>query len=212
MKIPIGKLDSAVQQKLLTSIVVPRPIALVSTRSLAGVDNAAPFSLFNIFGEAPPVVILGIHEHADGRLKDTARNILETGEFVVNMVDEAMAEAMRVCATDFPPSVSEPALAGLSLVPGDEVNAPRLAQSPVGLECRRLSTLHINPRRTIVIGEVVFVHVQDGLMDPGNYRMHPDKYHPIGRMFGQLYTRTTDRFELWVEKYDERAGADAPTP
>ena len=100
-------LETAKRYKLLAGLVIPRPIALISTQSAAGVVNAAPFSFFNVMADDPPIVIVSIENRVDGRMKDSGRNILESGEFVVNLVDEAIAERMHGCAADFPPEVSE---------------------------------------------------------------------------------------------------------
>ena len=107
MKIDFQEISPRERYKLLSSTVIPRPIALVSTRGIDGVDNAAPYSFFNVFSEDPPILILGLQNKDDGAPKDTARNILDTSEFVVNLIDRKMAEAMNNCAVDFPPEISE---------------------------------------------------------------------------------------------------------
>jgi flavin reductase (DIM6/NTAB) family NADH-FMN oxidoreductase RutF len=124
--------------KLLCGLVVPRPIALVSTLSPDGVVNAAPFSFFNAFSENPALIVLGLQHNEDGSPKDTTRNNHVSGEFVVNLVDEAIAEAMNITATDFPPEESEPAIANLRLAASTLVKPPRLADAPAAFECRRV--------------------------------------------------------------------------
>ena len=114
MEINFQDISPRERYKLLSSTVIPRPIALVSSRGLDGVDNAAPYSFFNVFSEDPPIVILGLQNKDDGSPKDTTRNILETSEFVVNLIDRKMAEAMNNCAVDFPPEVSEFDITGLN--------------------------------------------------------------------------------------------------
>jgi len=195
MEFDLARLSSRDRYKLLGGLVIPRPIALVTSRSPQGHDNAAPFSFFNVMAEEPPIVVLGIGVAASGGAKDTTNNIREVGEFVVNLVDEPLAEAMNLCAVDFPPEVSEIEVAGLDLLPAERVRAARIAQSPVHLECRRLMTLQPGRERYIILGEVLWLHVQDGIVDPATLRVAPD-FAPIGRLFGGGYVRTHDRFEL----------------
>jgi flavin reductase (DIM6/NTAB) family NADH-FMN oxidoreductase RutF len=195
MDFDLAKLGARDRYKLLGGLVIPRPIALVTSRSPEGHDNAAPFSFFNVLAEEPPIVVLGLGVAASGGAKDTTSNIRDTGEFVVNLVDEPIALAMNLCAIDFPPEVSEIEVAGLELLPAERVNAARIAKAPVHLECRRLMTLQPGRERYIILGEVVWLHVQDGIVDPATLRVAPD-YAPIGRLFGNGYVRTHDRFEL----------------
>lgn len=203
MKIDIQTLSARDQYKVISSIVVPRPIALVSTMSPAGAHNAAPFSLFNIFGEAPPVVIIGLQDHWDRRVKDTTVNVLETGEFVVNLVDEDLAEAMNVCATDFPEGINEVEMAGLTLAPCERIRPHRIVEAPASFECRRIAVIQVAPQRKVTIGEVLMVHVRDGLMNPDNLHIDIEAYKPVGRLFGSLYTLTRDRFEMPMKSYEE---------
>src|SRR5262249_10331500 len=128
-----------------------------------GVVNAAPFSFFNVMGHDPPTVVLGILP-GNGRLKDTATNILERGEFVVNLVSEANAEAMNMTCIDAPPDVDELALAGLTAAPSRHIAPPRIVESPVSFECRTLTSLVTGPRQTIVIGRVLCAHVGDAFV------------------------------------------------
>ena len=192
----LAELAPKERYKLLVSLVVPRPIALVSTVSRAGVVNAAPYSFFNVFSEDPALVVLGLERKPEGALKDTTQNIRDTGEFVVNLVDEAIAEAMNLCAADVPATVSEPALAGLTPVPSQRVDAPRLAEAPASLECRRHVALEVGYGRQLVCGEVLAVHVREGLVDPATLRLDWQRYAPIGRLFADLYCRTHDVFEM----------------
>ena len=166
MRFDFRRLEPSLRYKLLGGLVVPRPIALVTTRDPQGRDNAAPFSFFNVLAEEPPLVVLGLGVSPSGRAKDTTNNIRDNGEFVVNLVDEPIAEAMNLCAIDLPPEVSEVELAGFSLLPSDIVAPGRIAQSPVNMECRRYVTLQPGPERYIVLGEVLMLHVQDGIVDP----------------------------------------------
>ena len=184
--------------KLLVSVVVPRPIALVTTLDNEGRVNAAPFSFFNLLGSDPPVVAL-----APGEGKDTARNIRERGEFVVNIVDEALAPAMNVCAVPFPPGVDELEAAGLTAVPSIAVGPPRVGESPVSLECREHTTLSIG-RNRITLGTVLHLHIRDDLVDPEKMHVHADRLHAVGRMHGGgWYARTNDLFDLPRLSYQE---------
>lgn len=203
MKINIRELGANDQYKVMSSVVVPRPIALVSSRSSAGIDNVAPYSLFNMFGEDPPVVILGLQDHHDRTVKDTTVNIIETGEYAINLVDEGIARAMNVCATEFPEDVNEADMAGLTLAACDLVKASRVVEAPATLECRRIAVVQIAPQRKIAIGEVVMMHVRDGLIDPVTLRIDISAYKPVGRLFANLYTRTREQFEMKRLSYDE---------
>jgi flavin reductase (DIM6/NTAB) family NADH-FMN oxidoreductase RutF len=198
-------LDPLARYKLLCAAICPRPIALVTCVSAEGVVNAAPFSFFNVFSEDPALIVLGLQHRAraDGSryAKDTSRNIAAAGMFVVNMVDEALAEAMNVTAIDFPPEVSEIDAAGLTLKPGVTLPVPRIAEAPFAFECRRHSTLTFSPTREMVIGEVVHIHARAGLVDEARMRVSVTDYKPVGRLFANDYARQNDRFELKRESY-----------
>lgn len=203
MEIDFEAIEPQNRYKLLVGFVIPRPIALVTTRSPAGVDNAAPFSFFNVFSEDPAMVVLGLQRRPDGTLKDTARNILDTGEFVVNMVDEAIAEAMNLCSVDFPPEKSEPKISGLAIEPSRLVKPGRLADSPVSMECRHIQTIEFKPTRSLVLGEVVWMRARDDVIDSGTLRVRDDAYRPVGRLYAHQYARQRDRFELVRQTYPE---------
>ena len=136
--------------KMLISLVIPRPIALVTTIGPTGVVNAAPFSFFNVFSDEPPLCVLGLQSKTDGSLKDTSAHIRDRGAFVVNLVDEALGEQMNQCAVDFPVDVSEIDVAGLNLLPSEKIKIPRIAEAPASLECRHYTTLEVSarPRRS----------------------------------------------------------------
>jgi flavin reductase (DIM6/NTAB) family NADH-FMN oxidoreductase RutF len=203
MKIEIAGLPPAQQYKLLSATIVPRPIALVTTLSETGRVNAAPFSFFNVMGEDPPVVVLGLQEHPDGRLKDTTVNIQKRGDFVVHMVDEDMSEAMNVCGVPFPLDVEEVAAAGLTVTPCDRVAPPRIFEAPVAFECERVGLLQISPGRHIAIGKAVMMHVRDSLIDAERFHIDQEAYRPVGRLGGLLYTRTRDHFVLPRPSYED---------
>lgn len=182
--------------KLLAATAVPRPIAWVVTQSATGQHNAAPFSFFNVMGSAPPTVALGLLTGA-GRLKDTARNIRDTGEFVINLVPERLVDAMNLTAIDAPPEVDELALAGLQVAPSNRVTPPRIAESPVAYECRVLHFLETGPNQVVVIGQVLMLHIEDRfLKNPERGHVDTPALGLVARGFGSTYFRTTDGFEL----------------
>ncbi len=181
---------------LLASLVTPRPIAFITTLSPDGQINAAPFSFFNLLGADPPILAVAPGDRSDGTPKDTALNIRLTHEFVVNLVDESIAEAMNQCAASLPYGENELLRAGLHSKPSTLVKPPRIAESPVSLECHEWGTLQIGGNR-VVIGLIKRVHVRDELYDPQNHRIHTDRLHLIGRMASpHWYCRTRDRFEM----------------
>jgi flavin reductase (DIM6/NTAB) family NADH-FMN oxidoreductase RutF len=182
--------------KILTAVVVPRPIAWISTRSREGLINAAPFSFFNAVGADPALVAVGIGNRGRGIPKDTARNIRETGEFVINLVTEANAAAMNLTAAEFEPGVDELAKAGLTALDSIQVKAPRIAESPVHLECREVQTIEIG-RNRVVMGEVVEVHIEDAYFDGERMYVAAEKLAAVGRMHGRgWYARSSDLFEI----------------
>ena len=181
---------------LLASLVTPRPIAWVTTLSPDGVINAAPFSFFNVLGDDPPIVGFCPGDREDGTPKDTARNVRLTHEFVVNLVDESVAEAMNKTAASLPYGVSEIESTGLTTLPSSVVKPPRIAEAPASLECTEWGTLQIGGNR-LIIGVVKRVHVRDDLFDPETQRIRSERLHIVGRMASpHWYCRTTDRFEM----------------
>lgn len=195
MDIDIEALGARDRYKLLAGLIVPRPIALVTTVSAGGVMNAAPFSMFNMLGEDPPLVLVSINRRDDESRKDTAVNIRRTGEFVVHMTDEPMAQQMHRCGDILPADVSELVHAGLTAMPSHRVAPVRIAEAPVALECTVYETLETTSRE-IFLGQVRWMHVRDGLVDSSNWRVNLDAYLPIARMGGWSYASTRDRFEM----------------
>jgi len=212
MLFDMEKLEAQNRYKILASTVTPRPIAWVTTRSEDGVVNAAPYSFFNALGHEPPTLALGLLA-GKGRFKDTATNILATGEFVVNLVSEKNAQAMNVTCIDAPPDVGELKLAGLTAAPSHAVRPPRIAESPVSFECRVLTSLVTGPRQTIVIGRIVCAHVGDAFVqDKERCYIDTEGLRLIGRMHGSgWYARCTDLFQMdrpsWAEW--QRNGAES---
>jgi flavin reductase (DIM6/NTAB) family NADH-FMN oxidoreductase RutF len=181
---------------ILASLVTPRPIALVTTISPEGKVNAAPFSFFNLLGANPPILAFAPGNRDDGTPKDTALNVRATHEFVVNLVDEKIAEAMNQCAVSLPYGENELTHAGLHTAPSSVVKPPRIAEAPASLECVEWGTLQIGGNR-VVIGLIKRVHLRDELFDAEKRHIHTDKLFLIGRMASpHWYCRTRDRFEM----------------
>jgi flavin reductase (DIM6/NTAB) family NADH-FMN oxidoreductase RutF len=181
---------------ILAGLVTPRPIALVTTLDEHGRVNAAPFSFFNVLGDSPPIVGFCPGDRRPGIPKDTARNIRLTHEFVVNLVDEAIAQQMSACAASLPPGENELLKAGLTAAPCVAVSPPRILEAPASLECRHHSIIEIGDNR-LIIGEVLRVHVREGVFDPETWLVHPHAYAPIGRMQSpNWYCKTRDMFEM----------------
>lgn len=188
MEFDIASLSSHEAYVLLTKLVVPRPIAWVTSVSAEGVVNAAPFSFFNLLGSDPLAVAIGVGVKRDGNPKDTARNIESSGEFVVNLVNEETGEAMNVTAMEFPHGVSELTEAGLTAAPSVKVAVPRIAEAPAHLECRLAQIVTMGTNR-IVLGEVVHVGLREGET--------LESLRLIARTGGGGgYARTNDRFEM----------------
>ena len=184
--------------KLLVSTVTPRPIAWIVSQNAHGQLNAAPFSFFNAFSGDPPVVGIGIGSHEPGRPKDTRRNIRETREFVVNLVSEEAAQAMNITAIEFEPSVNELEEAQLETIPSVYVKPPRIAVSPVAMECELMQIVELGPNNGLVLGRVVAMHVRDDVvLNQAKNEIDTPKLKLIGRMHGRgWYARTSDLFQM----------------
>jgi len=184
--------------KLMTGLIVPRPVALVSTVDLDGVANVAPFSFFSGVGSNPPTVLFcpTLHSRGDNR-KDTLRNVEQTGEFVINVVSDALAGAANATAADVAPEVDEFVLAGLTAVPSETVRPPRVAESPAQLECKLMQIVFTGKGSgagVVVLGEIVRFHVDPELEQ--NFRIDPLKLAAVGRMAGNSWVHTQGIFEL----------------
>ena len=182
--------------KLLIGCVVPRPIAWVSTVSADGVPNLAPFSFFMGVCNEPPTIAFSSGRR-EGSKKDTVTNAEHTGDFVVNVVDDLLAEQMNLTSGEYPPEVDEFALAGLTAAPGVKVRAPRLVEAPISLECRvdRIIPVGRGPH-SLVLGEIVYFHLRDELYDPATGRIDMHRLRPVGRLAGNLYSHIHDIFEM----------------
>lgn len=189
--------------KLMIGAIVPRPIAFVSSLDVRGVRNLAPFSFFNGVSADPPVVLFCASVRREdpqrglGPHKDTLLNVIDTREFVINVVTESIAEKMNLTSAQVPPDVDEFELSGLTPLPSELVKPPRVAESPVQIECRLRQVVEISEKlhgSTIVLGDVLRFHVREDLVE--NFRIDADKLAAIGRMGGPTYVRTRDRFDL----------------
>jgi flavin reductase (DIM6/NTAB) family NADH-FMN oxidoreductase RutF len=197
MDLKLSELPARERYKLLIGLVIPRPIAWISTRSANGIANCAPFSFFNVFSEEPPLCVIGINPRdSDGAMKHSLKNIRRTGEFVVNLVDEACANAMHVSSEEIPESESEFRKAGLTEAPAALVQHPRIAEAAACLECKLYKLLEISATRELVLGEILLVHARDGIIDPKSKRISEELYRPIGRLFAARYCTTRQRFNL----------------
>ena len=198
MQFDMTSLEARKRYKLLSSLVVPRPIAWVSTLSPEGIVNLAPYSFFNVMGHDPAIMALGILEHPEKPLKDTVRNIVETERFTVNLVTEALSAQMNRTATDLPYAESEADMAAIAMTPAAANGVPGIAQSPVRLECQLMQIISTRTSQKIVLGDILTLHVEDALvLDPETARINLEAHLPIARMGGAgLYCRTGDRFTL----------------
>jgi flavin reductase (DIM6/NTAB) family NADH-FMN oxidoreductase RutF len=182
--------------KLLIGSVIPRPIALITTRGRDGRANAGPFSFFNVLTHDPAVVAIGGENYEDMRFKDTARNIRETEEFTIHICDRALVDQMEICAIKFGPEVDELREAGLEAVPGVHVRSPRIIAAPAALECSRFMTLEVGPAREIILGKVEAVFVRSDLVDKDTLYIDQMGMDAIGRLGGHLYARQRNQFEI----------------
>jgi flavin reductase (DIM6/NTAB) family NADH-FMN oxidoreductase RutF len=207
LDVAAGDLDARTSYALLTSLVVPRPIAWVSTLSASGQRNLAPHSYFNVVSSDPPIVHVTSSQRY-GQPKDTARNIRETGEFVVNVAARTQVELVNHTSADCPPGTDEWDLAGLAGLPSQCVKPERVAGAPAALECRLVETLSLG-NGTMFFGEVVWFHVDAAVMD--GHRVDPRALDPVARLGGPLYAPLGDIFSLARPDWEQlRAGAPAP--
>ncbi len=185
--------------KILIGSVLPRPIGWISTVDAEGRPNLAPFSFFNAVCSNPPHVLFCPSIRATDRTtKDTLNNVRATGEFVVNIVTEALAEAMNVTATEFPSEVNEFEVAGVRQMPSVAVSPPRVAESPIHFECRVAHILDLGHEPgggSVVVGRVVHLHVSDEVLFDGD-KIDLQALKPVGRLAGAAYCRVTDVFEI----------------
>lgn len=207
IEVDFDDLDPYARYKLMASLIVPRPIALVTTIDLAGIVNAAPFSMFAMVGEDPPLVMISLNRLTHGAQKDTAANIDSTGEFVAHMVDAPIAQQMHDCGGPFAREIDELRQVGLTPVPARAVAPPRIAEAPVAFEC----TLHeriVTASRQIYFGQIRTMHAAPGLVDTTLWRVRLQDYAPIARFGASFYTTTNDRFSLRSDAIDGEGTAE----
>lgn len=203
MEFDFATVAGADRYKLMASSITPRPIAWVTTVSGAGVRNAAPYSFFNMVSADPPLIVLGMIRRADGSHKDSAANILETGEFVVNLVSETDSAAMNFTCIDGPPEFDELAAASLPTLPSSAITPPRIASAPVSMECRLYQSIEAG-RTTIVLGEVLRFHIDDAVVDKERLHVDAPAMQLVARMHGAgWYARSTDLFQMTRPTYEQ---------
>lgn len=201
-----GEVPTNTMYRLMTSVIIPRPIAFVSTASAAGHRNLAPFSYFNAVSSAPPLVSIVFSERADDP-KDTLRNIRETGEFVINLVSEPLLQAMARTAGEWPRDTDEFQVSGLTSEPARRVKAPRVAESPVHLECRLHREIPLG-NGLLVVGEVLLAEVRDDMLT--DERPDAMKLRAVGRLGGENYSLTREVVEARRPRVSRSTGELVP--
>ncbi len=187
MKIDPTELGAEKAYRLLTGIVVPRPIAWVTSLSRGGAVNLAPFSAFTFVSPKPPMLAISVGRKS-GVYKDTARNILEREEYVIHIADSPLMSAVHESSAEHPPEVSEVDILGLQTIASDHIAVPRLAAAPIAMECRFRQCLEFGDTRSrLIVGEVVAFHIKDGLL--ANDKIETDSLDPIARIAGPRYAR-----------------------
>jgi flavin reductase (DIM6/NTAB) family NADH-FMN oxidoreductase RutF len=207
MRIDVSDLTAQEGYRLMTGLVIPRPIAWVSTLDGEGRPNLAPFSFFQGVGGDPPHVIVSIARHPEGERKDSGANALATGELVINIVSEDLVEEMNATAADVLPGVDEFVLAGVTPAASHHVRPPRVAEAPAALECRVVQTVPIGTAPTdylLFVCEIVAFQLRDGLLRDG--RVHPEDLRPLARLSGSGYARLGEIFSV------QRPAADRTRP
>jgi len=189
----LSRAESRDRYKLLTGLVVPRPIGWIGTRRSDGTNNLAPFSFFNVVSSNPPVVLFSAGAHSD-RPKDSSTLAEESGEFTVNIVSEDVVEAMSITSGSFTAEDDEFAIAGLTACDGVVVDAPLVDESPANLECKVREVIALSDQTHLVLGDVVVIHVSPEVLD--GTRIDSDALRAVGRMAGASYIDTRARFEV----------------
>ncbi|MGM4920299.1 flavin reductase [Tardiphaga sp. 813_E8_N1_3] len=187
MKIDPAELGAEKAYRLLTGIVVPRPIAWVTSMSQAGTVNLAPFSAFTFVSPKPPMLAISVGRKS-GVYKDTARNILDREEYVIHIADSPLMSAVHESSAEHPPEVSEVEVLGLETTPSDHIAVPRLTAAPIAMECRFRQCLEFGDTRSrLIVGEVVAFHIKDDLL--ANGKIETENLDPIARIAGPRYAR-----------------------
>lgn len=209
MRFDLEQLDKTTAYKLLAATVMPRPIAWIVTKDEEGGLNAAPYSFFNAMGSNPPTVAIGLLADPEKGFKDTAKNILDTGEFVVNLVPERLVKAMNVTALNAPRGMDELSIAGLATTPSVHIAPPRISDSPVSFECVSHSSVVTGPDQTIVIGRVLAVHIDDKyILDSEQAYIDTPALDLVARSYGSDYVRSKDTFSLERPTWDSWQAKD----
>jgi flavin reductase (DIM6/NTAB) family NADH-FMN oxidoreductase RutF len=187
MRIDPAYLDPETAYRLITGVVVPRPIAWVTSLSATGVLNLAPFSAFMFVAPKPPMLAISVGRKGN-IYKDTAQNILNNEEYVVHIADSSLMNAVHESSTEHPSDVSEVDELGLATLPGERIKVPRLAAAPIAMECRFRQCLEFGETRSrLIIGEVLVFHIRDGLLQNG--KIETEALDPIARIAGPRYAR-----------------------
>lgn len=192
MKIDFDELSARDKYKLLCAVVIPHPIAWVTTINRQGLVNVAPFSFFNVFGAEPATVILGLEHHADGSQKNTTRNIEETGEYTINILTPDLNDVVVATAARYPADIGEAKALVLELTPSAKIAPPRLTCAPVSLECRKTMALSLSLERSIMIGEAIALSAHDGLIDVERNYVNWKGNYPTARLYGDKYARLVE--------------------
>ncbi len=196
MEFDFSQTGAAERYKLMSAAITPRPIAWVTSLSSEGTINAAPFSFFNMMSSDPPLIVLGIVRRADGSFKDTARNILDRGEFVVHLVSEADATSMNFTSIDSPPDFDEIEHGEIATARSVSVAPPRIVSAPVAMECRLFEQVEVGTA-TIFLGQVLHFHIDDRLIDAERLHVDTEAMRLVSRMHGAgWYLRSTDQFKM----------------
>lgn len=206
MQLDPGQLSKKDNYKWLIGSVLPRPIAFVTSISASGVVNAAPFSFFNVVATEPPMVGFSCMRKPDGEMKDTAKNIIGQREFIVHVVSEENVAMVNETAVDFPPDQSEAEKVGLHLLSATMVQVPRIKETKIQMECKLHQHLPIggrgnHPNADFLIGEVVWLHIDDDLYDQG--KVDTEALKPVGRMAGRTYLKGGEMFSMPRLSYEE---------
>ena len=187
MRIDPAYLDPETAYRLITGVVVPRPIAWVTSLSATGVLNLAPFSAFMFVAPKPPMLAISVGRKGN-IYKDTAQNILNNEEYVVHIADSSLMNAVHESSTEHPPDVSEVDELGLATLPGERIKVPRLAAPPIAMECRFRQCLEFGDTRSrLIVGEVLVFHIRDGLLNNG--KIETEALDPIARIAGPRYAK-----------------------
>ena len=187
MRIDPAYLDPETAYRLITGVVVPRPIAWVTSLSATGVLNLAPFSAFMFVSPKPPMLAISVGRKGN-TYKDTAQNILNNEEYVVHIADSSLMTAVHESSTEHPPDVSEVEELRLSTLPGERIKVPRLAAAPIAMECRFRQCLEFGETHSrLIIGEVLVFHIRDGLLNNG--KIETEALDPIARIAGPRYAK-----------------------